>query len=383
MSCHYKKAAAGKGCGTFSVIVASLLLLAFAAAAQERFSEGARSGGMGGAYMGVSDDVNGIYFNPSGSAYSPDRWIFECSAENLFSAGLLRPFGNDLINEGTVTFSSLGVIYNHLEKPNRTIPVLAMAGKGTASPLANAPQKMPTSNVFSAGFMGNFLNTGLLNEMALRAFVSKGFFEKHKPIAGINHRPHGLVLSVTGKLWGYQYDSDIAEHAQVNAEVEREAIRDFFAKNDRSQYSFGLDFGASVNPFPHVRAGLGWLNVLQPNLGLATDSKFPRSLRGGVAVLAKPEWQWLVAADLEKQENLDGVKYFIGSESMVPGLRTEVLKLRLGVNRNWFSAGLKLAVFSINVNYALLFFRHDNSLYNHRFSLSYSRRPPANGTGGY
>jgi hypothetical protein len=269
-----------------------------------------------------------------------------------------------------------------LEKPNRTIPILAMAGKETPLPLTDEPQKMPTSNVFSAGFMGNFLNTGLLNEMALRAFVSKGFFEKNQPIPGINHHPHGLVLSVTGKLWGYQYDSEIAEHAQVNAEVEREAIRDFFAKNGRSQYSFGLDFGASVNPFPRVRAGFGWLNVRQPNLGLAAASKFPRSLRGGVAVLAKPEWQWLVAADLEKQEKLGGLKYFLGSESMVPGLRTEALKLRLGANRNWFSAGLKLAVFSINVNYALLFFRHDNGLYNHRFSLSYSRPFQATGAGG-
>ncbi len=383
MSCHNKKTAALKGFRKLPLPVASLLLLAYAASAQERFNEGARSGGMGSAYMGVSDDVNGIYFNPSGAAYSPDRWIFEFSAENLFSAGLQRPFGNDLINEGTVTFSSLGAIYNHLEKPNRTIPILVMAGTGEASPLTNAPQKMPTSNIFSAGFMGNFLNTGLLNEMALRAFVSKGFFEKYEPMAGINHRPHALVLSVTGKLWGYQYDSDIAEHAQVNAEVEREAIRDFFTQNGRNQYSFGLDFGASINPSTRVRAGLSWLNVLQPDLGLAADSKFPRRWRGGVAVLAKPEWQWLVAADLEKQENFDGLKYFIGSESMVPGLRTEMLKLRLGANRNWFSAGLGLAVFSINVNYALLFFRHDNALYNHRFSLSYSRRPPANGAGGY
>ncbi|MGH7600961.1 MAG: hypothetical protein ACREOI_31775, partial [bacterium] len=319
MSCHHKKAAAGKGCEKSSAIIVSLLLLANASAAQERFSEGARSGGMGGAYMGVSDDVNGIYFNPSGAVYSPDRWIFEFSAENLFSAGLLRPFGNDLINEGTVTFSSLGFIYNHLEKPNRTIPILAMTGKGAVAPGTNGPRKMPSSNVFSAGFMGNFLNTGLLNEMALRAFISKGFFENYEPIASVNHRPHGLVLSVTGKLWGYQYDSDIAERAQVNAEVEREAIRDFFTQNGRSHYSFGLDLGASVNPFPWGRAGLSWLNVLQPDLGLAAGSKFPRSLRGGVAVLAKPEWQWLVAADLEKQQNLDGVKYFIGSESMVPG----------------------------------------------------------------
>ncbi|MGH7455430.1 MAG: hypothetical protein ACRENG_29015, partial [bacterium] len=212
MSYHYKKDATGKGCRNLSLHVASLLLLAFAAAAQERADDGVRSGGMGGAYMGIADDVNGIRFNPSGLVYSPRQLLIEFSTENLFSSGL--PFSNDLINEGNVTLSSLGVVYNRLEKPNRTIPVLAMAGKGLAMPLNNGHKPMPTSNVFSVGFMGNFLNTGLLNEMSLRAFVSKGFFEKNTPLAGINHRPHLLALSVTGKLWGYQYDSDIAEHAQ-------------------------------------------------------------------------------------------------------------------------------------------------------------------------
>ncbi|MGH7454445.1 MAG: hypothetical protein ACRENG_24030, partial [bacterium] len=167
------------------------------------------------------------------------------------------------------------------------------------------------------------------------------------------------------------------------AEVEREAIRDFFAKNGRSQYSLGLDLGASVNLHARARAGLGLINVVQPNLGLASTSRFPRSVRAGVGVLLKPEWQWLVAADLEKQENFDDLKFFIGSESMAPGLRTEALKLRLGANRNWLSAGFKLAVFTIDVNYAFLFFLRDEGLYNHRLSLSYSRRPPANGVGGY
>lgn len=379
MTCHEKNNAACKLCGAIFLII---LLMAFAAVAQERFNEGVRSGGMGGAYMGVSDDANGIHLNPSGLIYSPQGWIFEFGAENLFSPGLLRPFGNDLINDGTVTLSSFGVVYNHLEKPNRTTPVLAMAGRQAVSPLTGEPQKMPTSNVFSAGFMGNFLNTGLLNEMSLRVFASKGFWEKNEPLPGINHRPHWLTLSVTGKLWRYQYDANIADHAQVNSEIERQAIRDFFAANDNSKNSLGLDFGASLNPFPRVRAGLGWFNVLQPNLGLAAESKFPRSVRGGVAVLAKTEWQWLVAADLEKQEDRDALNYYIGSESMMPGLHTEALKLRLGANRHWFSAGLKLAVFAIDVNYALLFFRHDNGLYNHRFSLSYSRPSQANGAGG-
>jgi hypothetical protein len=104
MLCHCRKTVAGKWREILSCIVAITLFIGGIAAAQERFNEGVRSGGMGGAYMGVSDDVNGMLFNPSGLVYSPQEWIFEFGAENVFSSGL--PFSNDLRNDGSLTFES-------------------------------------------------------------------------------------------------------------------------------------------------------------------------------------------------------------------------------------------------------------------------------------
>jgi hypothetical protein len=111
-------------------------------------------------------------------------------------------------------------------------------------------------------------------------------------------------------------------------------------------------------------------------LGLASNSRFPQSVRAGAAVQLKPEWEWLVAADVEKQENLDGLKFFAGSEVKVPALAN--LKVRAGANSNWISTGFKLGVPFIkqsgaflDLNYAFLIFLRDEGLYNHRLSLSY------------
>jgi hypothetical protein len=376
--------ASGKWRWFFSSTIVYVLLLAPSVKAQERSNDGVRSGGMGGAFAGISDDVNGIRTNPSGLVYSPQRLMFEFSTENLFSSG--SPFSNNLINEGNVALFMFGLVYNHLEKPNRTIPVLAMAGSESFLPLQNNENNanpMPTSNVFSVGMMGSFLNTGFLNQMALRVFLSKGFLEKRQPNSMTNHRPHWIALSFTGKLWGYQYDTNIVEKAQVNTEAEREAIRDFFSDNGHSQYSLGLDLGASVYLTERAQAGLALNNVVQPNLGLASASKFPRSIRGGLAILLKSEWQWLVAVDLEKQEKIDAPRFFLGTESLVPKLRTEALKLRLGANQNWFSTGFKVAVRPIDVNYAFLFFLQDEGLYSHRLSLSWSKGSKTNGSDNF
>jgi hypothetical protein len=390
MTCQYKKNAAKRWRKKNWLIVASLLLPALAAA-QERINEGVRSAGMGGAYMGIADDVNGISFNPSGLVFSPENWLFEFGAENLFSPGLLRPFGNDLRNDGSLTFSTLGGVYNHLEKPNRTTPVLAMTGKKTSAwARNNENQSVPTSNAFSVGGTINYLNAGFLTEWAARVFVSKGFFPQNDTIPTANHRRHWLALSVTGKLWRYQYDGDIADRAQVNSEVEREAIRDFFNDHASNKNDFGLDFGATLNPSPCVRAGVGLINLIQPDLGIASASRFYRSVRSGVAVLVKPKWEWLLAADVEvnldvevnEQVKPDTLKYFFGSEINVLkafNLKSEIFKLRAGFNCNWISTGFKLGVpfdkegTSLDVNYAVLFFRHaGGGLYNHRLSLSLS-----------
>jgi hypothetical protein len=227
--------------------------------------------------------------------------------------------------------------------------------------------------------MLNYLNAGFLNQGEMRVFASKGFRrDNNKTLPNANHRPYWLALSATGKIWSYFYDNNIADKAQVNTEAERDAIRDFFSQHDRNKYSFGLDLGASLNPDPHVRIGLAWINAKPPNLGLASNSRFPQSVRAGAAVQLKPEWEWLVAADVEKQENLDGLKFFAGSEIKVPALTNISLKVRAGANSNWISTGFKLGVPFIkqngtflDLNYAFLIFLRDEGLYNHRLSLSF------------
>ncbi len=344
--------------------------------AQSGVYRGARAGAMGGAYLALSDDVEGIAYNPAGLVYAPQRWLFAFSLENLFSAGL--PFQNALHNSGALTVSSAGFAYNHLRRANQTVPVLVL-GRTADFQLPQPSGPAPTSNDFSIGAGASMMRTGLLSEIAIGVFASKGFFEKTQPLPLSPHLPHWLAVSLTGTLVGVQYDREIAAHAEVNSAEELEAIRGFFAAHGRSQFGLGLDVSAMAHLHRRLNLAVAATNVIAPNLALAGAFKAPRRHRVGMAVLLETRRRWLLAADLERQQDLSGWRLAVGSESGIFALHPEVLRLRLGVNHNWWSAGFRLARPALlELHYALLmpaFWRSDRpaGFFNHRVTLSFSR----------
>ncbi|MDZ7266996.1 MAG: hypothetical protein ONB48_05510 [candidate division KSB1 bacterium] len=342
--------------------------------AQPSLYRGARATAMGGAYLAVSDDVEGIAYNPAGLVYAPQRWLFAFSLENLFSAGL--PFQNDLQNSAALSVTSIGFVYNRLRRANQTVPVLVL-GRPDDLPLqAHGPA--PTSNDFSVGAAASMLRTGLLNEITVGVFASRGFFEKDRPLPFSSHLPHGLAVSFAGTLVGVQYDREIVAHADVNSVEEREAIRGFFTEHGRSHFSMGLEVGAMAHL--HRRLNLAMAaNVLAPDLALAGEHKAPRRLRAGMAVLLEPRRRWLLAADLEHRDNLSGWRLALGSECGLFALNPEVLRVRLGVNYNWWSAGFRLAKpMLLELHYAFLMpalwqQSRPAGFFNHLVTLSFSR----------
>lgn len=354
----------------------AVLLAVRPSLAQSGVYRGARAGAMGGAYLALSDDVEGIAYNPAGLVYAPQRWLFAFSLENLFSAGL--PFQNDLHNSGALSVSSVGFAYNRLRRANQTVPVLVL-GRPADFQLRQSNGPAPTSNDFSIGAGASMMRTGLLNEIAIGVFVSKGFFEKPQPLPLSPHLPHWFALSLTGTLLGVQYDREIAAHAEVNSAEELEAIRGFFAEHGRSQFGLGLDVSAIAHLHHRLNLAVAAANVIAPNLALAGAFKAPRRHRAGMAVLLDTRRRWLLAVDLERQQDLTGWRLAVGSESGIFALNPEVLRLRLGVNHNWWSAGFRLAKPALlELHYALLmpaFWRSDRpaGFFNHRVTLSFSR----------
>lgn len=362
-------------------IPAAVLLGARAGGAQSYWPEGARPGGLGGAYAAVSDDADGIFYNPAGLIYSPQVVQFSFGVQNLFSSGL--PLQSSLSNAGAIVASHAGFVYNRLTRPNQTSPVLVLSTVAANGDWPGSGSPAPTSNIFSAGVMAGFLRNGLVDQFTLAAFFSKGFFEKPEAKTAANHLPHWLSASFTAKLVGLQYDAEMVEKAEVNSQEELFIIRDFFAERGRSQISAGLDFGMMAAVHPRVQLAFAWVNLLRPNLALAETAWAPRRQRLGACFLLQQERHWLAAVDAEYHEALRHWRFYLGTEAGVLAHAPQALRLRMGLNHNWISAGFRIARSGwLELDYAFLFpafFQSDQpeGFFNHRFSLSFSKPPGA------
>ncbi len=364
------------------IIVLLIFVSAINAAAQTYWPEGARAGGMGGAFAAISDDAEGVLYNPAGLVYAPQRLLLSFGMQNLFSSGW--PLQNSLSNENAILASHIAIVYNRLTRPNQTQPVLVLANSAPAENLSAGGALAPTSNTFSVGLMAGYLRTGLLDQMTLAAFFSKGFFEIAEAREESNHLPHLLSVSLTGKLIGLQYDRDLVDQAQVNSPDELLIIQDFFDAHGRSQFSAGLDLGMMAAIHPRAQLAFTWANVLQPNLALEEEVRAPRRERLGAAVLLQRRRQWSFSVDAEHDAGLQGWRFYAGTETGLPQVAPEIFRLRLGANHNWIAAGFKLAKPSLfELNYVFMFpafFQSDRpeGFFNHRFSLSFSK-PVATG----
>lgn len=349
------------------------------ASAQTQWHEGSRPGAMGGAFVAVANDVNALAFNPAGLVYSPQSLLAEFSLQNPFASGL--PFRESLRNEGALTASSFGVVYNHLKRWNQTRPVLVFGGAELPESLqANA--EVASSNVYSLGLAGSIFNSGALNHIALHASFSKGFFEQEDAEARTNHFAPRVALSAKVKVLGLQYDDQIVQRAEVNSEEERAAIMEFFAQHDKSAWGAGLDVSVMGELHSRVRAALSWNNLIKPNLALqkGAAARAPRSVRAGVAVLLHEQRQWLLAADYEHGSAFPQKRFFVGMESGVLKINPNTLRVRLGLNRNWLATGFMLAKPGlVELHYAFmlptLFSEHrPEGFFQHRFSLAFAKR---------
>lgn len=360
------------------IIMLALILCTSNVFAQARRHEGSRPGAMGGAFLALSNDVNALAFNPAGLTYVPQKWMAEFSLQNPFGSGL--PFREKFRNEGALTASSFGIVHNRLHKPNQTQPVLVFGGADLSQSMP-ASSQIATANVYSLGLAGSFFNSGLLNEFYLSASLSKGIFRKDEPAPHTHHLSPRLAFGMTAKLLGLQYEGGIAQNAEVNSEEERAAIASFFAEHGRSQLSFGADVGLMAELHPNVHAALLWANALPPNLALQGTVRAPRSLRGGLALLLDQRRQWLLACDYERNEAFPRNRFYFGMESGLAKIAPEVLRARVGLNRNWISAGFMLAKPGFaELHYAFLlpaFFSEDRpeGFFQHRFSVAFAKAP--------
>jgi hypothetical protein len=332
---------------------------------------------LGGAYAAISDDGDGIYYNPAGLINSPQRLIFSFGVQNHFSSGL--PLQNSFSNENAILSSHVSVLYNRLVRPNQTSPMLVLASAPPSGPAPAGGDLAPTSNVFSAGVTANFLRTGLLDQFLVAAFFSKGFFEKPEALATANHLPHWVSMSVTAKLTGLQYDRDLVDGAQVNSSEELAIINDFFAQHGHSQLSAGMDLGLLAAVHPRVQVAFAWSNLLRPNLALDGNVPAPRRQRLGAAALLQKHRQWLISVDAEHDDALQAWRFYAGTETGLLQIAPEVFRLRLGANHNWIAAGFMLAKPAwFELNYAFIFpaFFQDErpaGFFNHRLSLAFSK----------
>jgi hypothetical protein len=359
-----------------ALVSLSLLTSINLASAQTHWHEGGRPGAMGGAFVAVSNDVNALAFNPAGLVHAPQTWLAEFSLQNPFASGL--PFRESLRNEGALTASSFGVVYNRLRRPNQTQPVLVFGRENFSRPLQ--PQPAPaSSNVYSLGLAGSIFSSGWLNEMSLRASFSKGFFEKEAANPLTNHLSPRLAWSATLKLLGLQYDARILQNAEVNSEDERRAIAEFFAQNGREAWGLGLDLGLMAELHSRVHAALSWNNVLAPDLALRESAPASRNVRAGVAVLVHEQRQALLAVDYERSASFPKQRFYLGMESGVLQINPNVLRARVGVNRNWLAAGFMLAEPGlVELHYAFLLptlFSEDRpqGFFQHRFSVAFAK----------
>ncbi len=358
------------------LVYATLLASAGLSSAQTHWHEGSRAGAMGGAFLAISNDVNALAFNPAGLVYAPQTWLAEFSLQNPFASGL--PFRESLRNDGALTASSFGVVYNRLRRPNQTQPMLVF-GRPDFSELLHSQPEPASSNVYALGLAGSIFNSGGLNEISLRASFSKGFFEKEEANASTNHLSPRLALSATVKLLGLQYAAQLLQNAEVNSEEERAAIAEFFARNGRSAWGLGLDVGMMAELHSRVHAALSWNNLVKPDLALHASAPASRSLRGGVAVLVHEQRQWLLAVDYEHSATFPTQRFYLGMESGLLKINPNMLRARLGVNRNWLATGFMLAKPGIvELHYAFLLptLFSDNrpeGFFQHRFSVAFAR----------
>jgi len=195
---------------------------------------GARPMGMGDAYSALAGDVNALNYNPAGLALLPD---IELSLEyaNLY-AGL---------DDGSVQ-------ENHL--------VYAL----------------PLPNFGGAGLAWN--NRSLF-----------GAYSENEFLAGLAFRPVAdwpVWVGAAAKLFQLGYT---------------DATQNTYFETESTKTQFGFDAGilGEILPeqetLPGLRAGLSWINLNQPDLGLHAEDRQPWEFRSGLGAYWK---EWDAALDL-------------------------------------------------------------------------------------
>ena len=354
---------------------------------------GVRSDAMGGAFVAVSNDVNGLQFSPAGLLNSIRRTQVEFAHHRLFPD----------LSSGNMTLNSVGFVHNISSlrhSKDKLKPAIILVSSSAAILAGPAPpMTAPDTSLhrFSFGLQWQGLQFPGQNQNTLAFSFSAGLSglgllpkpgDLMQDGGAIVQRPNRLALGFSARYIRFGYDKNyLLDQSEVNSSEELDAIRNFIGANKIDASDFAVDASLAVFITRKWQGAISILNLKQPNLAAKSgeagakspDGMLGRRYRVGVAYHAMPNL--LVAVDLEKNDQVEavigdvnaygGAEYF-WQNGFVP------LALRGGVNRNWLAAGfgLQLARIRQNLtfNWVYQYSLHGQGLSNFRFALDYGWR---------
>jgi hypothetical protein len=360
--------------------------------AQVQTRTGVRSDAMGGAFVAVSNDVNGLQFSPAGLLNSTRRTQVELAHHRLFP---------DL--SGDMTLNSVGFVHNISSvrrSKDKLMPTIILVSSGASVLAGPAPPMAPDTSLhrFSFGLQWLGLQFPGQSQNTLAFSVSVGLSglgllpkpdDLMQDGGTIVQKPNRLALGLSARYIRFGYDKNyLLDQNEVNSSDELDAIRNFIGANKIDASDFAVDASLAFFISSKWQGAISILNLKQPNLAAQSGeagTKSPEGLLGrryrvGVAYHAMPNL--LVAVDLEKNDQVEAVigdvnayggAEYLWQNGFVP------MALRGGVNRNWLATGFGLQLERIirqnlMFNWVYQYSLHGQGLSNFRFALDYAWR---------
>jgi outer membrane protein OmpA-like peptidoglycan-associated protein len=302
------------------LVLGSLLLTGYAWAADDtgdaqnnhnapylRMGVGARALGMGGAFVGVANDLTAGYWNPAGLT-----WTTGWQVGGMYSSGM-----------------ELDRNYNHIGF---------------------------SRNAEWGAYGFNWLNAGMTD-------IDQRASDGHS-LGTFDLTDNAFMLSF-GKRF------DIASFGLTGKYLRQANGADLGANQDDAINGYGIDLGFGLILTDRVRFGASVQDLagsLGNDNGDAGTDDIPTNLRAGFAVW--PVTGLTAAFDVEKTQNDDEYMFHMGGEYRVPLSEDLGAAIRMGLNDGDFAAGFGVRFNFLEADYAYVNDRQDFLNENHRFSVA-------------
>jgi len=288
---------------------------------------GARPMGMGGAFVGLADNVYALYYNPAGLGWQK-RSELATEYERLYWG--LSDDSN--ISGGFIGYVHPLKFYSHeQEKIRKSTGTVTGARKSTDTVKTVLIEKVKNYGVIGVGWV----NFGL-NDVYEESILSLSWGKRYG-----NRLSYGLNT----KFLTQKYTQD--------AYTRIDPVFDYGSLSSLSAYSF--DIGLLYNIAPRVFTGLMVMDVNQPDLGFKETEKLPMSIKTGICYRDKA---LKVLTDVIKKD--EDIRINCGAERWF-------FKNSFGVRGGTSLGSRNLRDITIGTSWNLLAFQID---YGFRFPLS-------------